>query len=360
MTTITLEHVSKSFGRGDGRAVAVQDLTLSVPAGRTLVILGPSGCGKTTVLKIIAGLVKPDAGRIFFGERDVGALPARERGIGMVFQEFALYPNLNARGNVLSYFLFRKRTPELDAEAREKYQRTSDLMGVDLEHLLHRMPRGMSPGEKQRVGLARAITRDPSVMLLDEPFSHLDRVLRDRYRLNLRRLLRELRLTAVYVTHDQHEAPMMADRVALMKEGRIVQVGSYDELYRSPRNAFVAGFLSPDPLAPAISLLEGATVSSTFGGMRVGVRPEDVTVLLNESWRQTGDIGIAADVVERTSIPARAADLLLLEAEGFGDRQTIFAYLAPPGVALPPRVWLRFDRFHLFESGSGNVVQSYP
>ena len=206
-------------GGRPGSAFSIQDLTLRIPDGKTLVILGPSGCGKTTLLRIIAGLIPPDSGEVRYDDVDVKDVRPGDRRIGMVFQQYALYPHLNARSNVLSYFMFRKKTPELDAMAKAKYQRTSELMGVELAYLLDRKPRTLSGGEKQRVALGRCITRDPALFLLDEPFSNLDQALREKYRVNLKILLKQFNITTVYVTHDHHEALILADLLAIMNRG---------------------------------------------------------------------------------------------------------------------------------------------
>src|SRR5581483_11737672 len=203
---------------------SIKDLTLRVPDGKTLVILGPSGCGKTTLLKMIAGLILPDAGEIRYDGVDVQETPPGARRIGMVFQNYALYPHLNARRNVMSYFMSKKKTPDLDAVAHEKYERTAALMGVELSHLLDLMPRTLSGGERQRVAVGRCITRDPALGLLDEPFSNLDQALREKYRASLKTLLREFSVTSVYVTHDHYEAMILADLLAIMHAGRIEQV----------------------------------------------------------------------------------------------------------------------------------------
>src|SRR5437764_242716 len=214
---------------GDGRAAAfsIRNLTLRIPDGKTMVVLGPSGCGKTTLLKLIAGLITPDAGVIRYDDVDVRDVRPGDRRIGMVFQSYALYPHMSSRTNVLSYFLFRKKTPELDALARAKYQRTSELMGVELAYLLDRKPTTLSGGEKQRVALGRCITRDAALFLVDEPFANLDQALREKYRVNLKILLRQFSLTTVYVTHDHHEALILADLVAVMDRGRIFRFTRY-------------------------------------------------------------------------------------------------------------------------------------
>src|SRR5262247_4531358 len=242
--------------RGRDTAFSIQDLSLTVPDGKTMVVLGPSGCGKTTLLKLIAGLITPDAGRVRYDGVDVSDVAPGARRIGMVFQNYALYPHFTSRTNVLSYFLFRKKTPDLDALARAKYQRTSELMGVELEYLLDRKPPTLSGGEKQRVALGRCITRDATLFLVDEPFANLDQALREKYRVNLKMLLREFRITTVYVTHDHHEALILADLLAIMDRGRIVQIGAYADIYENPRNLFVAGFLNRHVGTPPISLIE--------------------------------------------------------------------------------------------------------
>src|SRR5213592_1200788 len=221
---IDLVDVNKTLREpgGRGSTFSIQNLSLRVPDGRTLVILGPSGCGKTTLLKIIAGLIVPDSGEVRYDGVDVKELPPGERRIGMVFQNYALYPHLSSRTNVLSYFLFRRKTADLDEQARAKYQRTSDLMGVELEYLLDRKPSRLSGGEKQRVALGRCITRDAALFLVDEPFANLDQALREKYRVNLKALLKQFSITTVYVTHDHNEALILADRLAIMDRGRIV------------------------------------------------------------------------------------------------------------------------------------------
>ncbi|MET0851884.1 MAG: ABC transporter ATP-binding protein, partial [Candidatus Rokuibacteriota bacterium] len=241
--------------RARGGAFSIENLNLTVPDGKTMVVLGPSGCGKTTLLKLIAGLIPLDSGQVRFNGVNVKDVGTGERRIGMVFQNYALYPHYTSRWNILSYFLFRRKTPSLTALAEEKYRRTSELMGVELEHLLDRMPSTLSGGEKQRVALGRCITRNAEVFLVDEPFANLDQALRERYRVNLKALLRQFDITTVYVTHDHNEALILADLVAVMTRGRIEQVGTFQELYDEPQNVFVAGFLNVHSDTPPINLL---------------------------------------------------------------------------------------------------------
>ena len=258
MARIDLIDVCKTLkerGR-HGSTFSIRNLSLRVPDGRTMVVLGPSGCGKTTLLKIIAGLIPPDSGDVRYDDVDVSEVGPGDRRIGMVFQSYALYPHLSSKANVLSYFLFRKKSPALDALAQAKYQRTSELMGVELADLLERKPATLSGGEKQRVALGRCITRDAAVFLVDEPFANLDQALREKYRVNLKILLRQFSITTVYVTHDHHEALILADLVAVMDRGRIEQIGTPEEIYDEPKNVFVAGFLNLHIGAPPISLVD--------------------------------------------------------------------------------------------------------
>ncbi|MEE4312252.1 MAG: ATP-binding cassette domain-containing protein, partial [candidate division KSB1 bacterium] len=203
------------------RPFSIEDLSLTIPDGKTMVILGPSGCGKSTLLRIIAGLMQPQSGTVLYDGVDVKAIPPGDRQIGMVFQNYALYPHFTAKNNILSYFRFQKQTPELDHLAQEKYRKTSELLGVDIEYLLDKKPTHLSGGEKQRVAIGRCITRDPKLFLLDEPFSNLDQPLREKYRLHLKKLLRHFQITTVYVTHDQQEAMILADLLAIMNIGQI-------------------------------------------------------------------------------------------------------------------------------------------
>lgn len=261
MTTITVDHVTKSFEPALGAAhppVIVDNVSLKVASGSVLAILGPSGCGKSTLLRLIAGLIPPDSGRIWYDDTDLRSIPMQDRGIGMVFQDSALIPHWSAGKNIGFFLWLRKR----EQEVPERVARISQITGIGLEQLLDRRPGQLSGGERQRVGIARALARDPRVFLFDEPFSNIDAKLRGQARLELKRLLHEFPVTSFYVTHDQVEAIALAHRIAVMRAGKIEQVGSYDSLYRNPRNMFVATFIG----TPTINRFRGHVIDHHWRG----------------------------------------------------------------------------------------------
>jgi ABC-type sugar transport system ATPase subunit len=233
---------------------ALDCVNLTVPNGQTFVVVGPSGCGKSTLLRVVAGIEKNYTGTISYDGEDVQNVPARERYIGMVFQNYALYPNFSGEGNLSFFFRMHKIG---DEETRERIRYTSELMGIGFKELLPRSPGTLSGGEKQRVAIARAIVRAPRLFLLDEPLSNLDAKLRVQTRSEIKRLLHRFGITTLYVTHDQVEAIALADQIVIMHEGRIEQVGTYQSLMEHPVNMFVAGFLGQPPM----SLLSGGFIS---------------------------------------------------------------------------------------------------
>ncbi|KOX99162.1 ABC transporter ATP-binding protein [Pseudomonas nunensis] len=234
-TTIRLQGCRKAFSDG---TVAVDDLNLTIEAGETLAILGPSGCGKTTTLRMIAGLERPDVGQIFFADSDVTRLPIERRDVGMVFQNYALFPNLDVAGNIVYGLKIRGLSP---AERNKRCDELLELVGLQ-DHGKRRIHE-LSGGQRQRVALARALAPRPRVLLLDEPLAALDAQLRERLRSELDQLLRSLRITSVFVTHDQGEAMALGDRILVMERGRVAQLATPRDIYQQPANAFVASFV---------------------------------------------------------------------------------------------------------------------
>ncbi|MHB1168645.1 MAG: ABC transporter ATP-binding protein [Longimicrobiales bacterium] len=246
---VELEALRKEYVASSSSApptLAVDDLTLTVERGELLTLLGPSGCGKTTTLRMIAGFEQPTSGRVSVDGRDVTRLPPQKRGIGMVFQNYALFPHLDVADNVA----FGLRTRGMrKAEAAERVE--AMLRRVELAGYGKRRVQELSGGQQQRVALARALAPEPPLLLLDEPLSNLDAALREKTRVELRSLLKRLGMTAVFVTHDQEEAFALADRIALLDAGRLQQIGTAEELYNEPANAFVASFLGRANFLPA-------------------------------------------------------------------------------------------------------------
>ena len=240
MAEIELRGVTKIFDR---KVRAVNDVSLTIADREFMVLLGPSGCGKTTLMRMIAGLEYPDEGRILIGGRDVTDLPPRKRNISMVFQSYAVFPHLTVYDNIA----FGLKMQRLDkARIRERVLRAAEL--VQLTPFLDRYSAQLSGGQRQRVAVARAIVMDPAVLLMDEPLSNLDALLRLNFRAELKRLVAELETTTIYVTHDQVEAMSLGDRIAVMREGVIVQVGTPMEVYERPAAQFVGGFLGNPPM----------------------------------------------------------------------------------------------------------------
>jgi ABC-type sugar transport system ATPase subunit len=251
MASVAFDHVDKIF---PGGVTAVSDLSLEIADGELLALVGPSGCGKSTVLRLLAGLETPTRGEVRIGGRGVNGLPPQERNVAMVFQDYALYPNRTVRGNLAFPLEMRGLSR---AEVRERTEAVAALL--ELGGLLERRPRELSGGQRQRVAMGRALVREPTVFLLDEPLSNLDAKLRVQVRAEIAELRRRARTTMLYVTHDQVEAMTLGDRVAVLHQGRLQQVAAPRELYAHPANAFVAGFIGSPPmnLVPA-SLVQGA------------------------------------------------------------------------------------------------------
>ncbi len=291
---ITLSHLTKKFpGRGKkGKAaadvIAVNDFTFEIPDGSLVGLLGPSGCGKSTTLNLICGLQKPTSGQIFFGEEDVTSLSPQQRGVGMVFQNYALYPHLNVEQNIRFPLENLKGTEKLSrAQMRARVEEAASL--VQLDGLLERKPGELSGGQQQRVAIARALVKLPRVLLLDEPLSNLDARLRLQTREEIRRIQKKTGITTLFVTHDQDEAMSISDLIVVMRDGVVQQIGKPQEVYDDPANLFVAKFLGTPPINlfsgevkdGALSIGE-ETVLQVKGvpdqPVQIGVRPEGFLV----------------------------------------------------------------------------------
>ena len=270
MVRVRLVNISKRFGD----VVAADNVTLDIADGEFFTILGPSGCGKTTTLRIIAGLEHADSGRLFFGDADVTVLPSYLRGTGMVFQNYALWPHMRVFDNIAFGLKIRKLPKN---EIRDRVREVLDL--VKLSGLENRYPNRLSGGQQQRVALARALVIEPRVLLLDEPLSNLDAKLRVEMRGELKALQRTLNITAIYVTHDQEEAMVLSDRVAIMNSGKILQVATPHEIYLRPINLFVASFIGKSSiLYGTVSSIDGKYVTMMSDGYQIiGVLPNEFT-----------------------------------------------------------------------------------
>ncbi|MCX7926409.1 MAG: ABC transporter ATP-binding protein [Fimbriimonadales bacterium] len=379
--SVRFEQVTKQFGS----VIAVNRLTLHIQPGEFMVLVGPSGCGKTTALRMLAGLEDPTEGEIYIGDRLVNDVSPRDRDIAMVFQNYALYPHMRVYDNIA----FGLRLRELKGalwqlthwgEARAIKKRIDERVRqvaqmLEIEGLLHRLPKELSGGQRQRVALARAIVRQPKVFLMDEPLSNLDAKLRDQTRAELKKLQERLGVTTIYVTHDQKEAMTLGTRIAVMKDGVLQQVGTPDEVYFQPANTFVATFIGAPPMnllnaqvvehdgKPALQVgsailpllesqaqkLQGRAGQSVL----MGIRPQDIYT----------DRTAPPDAILSAPLPA-VADVV----EPHGDRNdvhlvvdgtTLIAQLSArvkikEGDAVPVRLHLEY--LHLFDPATGEAV----
>ena len=338
MARVEFRSVTKTFGDG---TTAVDALDLEVADGELMVLVGPSGCGKSTALRMVAGLEHPTSGTITIGDRDVAGLSPAARDIAMVFQSYALYPHMTVRKN-LAFPLERRRMPRADVA-----RRVADVAEMlELTEFLRRKPAQLSGGQRQRVAMGRALIREPVAFLLDEPLSNLDAKLRAELRAELKRLHARLKTTMIFVTHDQVEAMTLGDRIAVMDNGRLHQVGTPEDIYRKPRNIFVARFVG----SPAMNLLPGPAAGEA-AGVVVGIRPE----LL----RPAAEIpdGITLDVLAEVVEPL-GSDVFVHGVTGAGD--AVVARL-PGDARLSPgeRVALSAPagQVHLFDEVSGERIE---
>jgi sn-glycerol 3-phosphate transport system ATP-binding protein len=347
--------VVRSLTKTWGEATAVDDVSFAVTPGQLLVLLGPSGCGKSTTLRLIAGLDEPTAGTIEIGGKDVRGLTGAARGVAMVFQSYALLPHLSAADNI-TFGLSVRRTPRM--EIARRLERVAELL--DLKALLGRKPSQLSGGQQQRVALGRALIAEAPVCLLDEPLSNLDAQLRQDLRREIRALQQRLRITMIYVTHDQTEAMSMADRVVLMRRGRIEQNGTPAELYQRPQSLFVGRFVGTSPMnllalenGPMGAVLAGSDqplrLPAHGHGRVLGLRPEDISLDGDQPARLLGRV---------TAVEYLGADSLVTCI--VGDQPIV---VRSKGAFAPPHgltVSLSWDvtAVHLFDSADGRRVTS--
>lgn len=295
---IRLQDLTKIFQAKDKtETVAVKSLDITIPSGKLIGLLGPSGCGKSTTLYMIAGLLKPNNGKVFFGDEDVTDMAPEDRGIGLVFQNYALYPHMTVQQNIM-FPLENLKVPK--AEALVRAQEMADLVGIG--ELMARKPKQLSGGQQQRVAIARALVKKPRVLLLDEPLSNLDARLRLQTREEIKRIQRETGITTIFVTHDQEEAMSISDEIVLMDFGEKRQMGAPQDVYDNPDNMFVARFLGTPPInmydgiiKTKKLLINGKVVGTTNGDdgdVAIGIRPEGYIV------DKDGPLELKVDMVE--------------------------------------------------------------
>jgi len=362
---LRLEGVSRFFGN----VRAVDDLSIDIPSGAFVTLLGPSGCGKSTTLSLIAGLDRLDEGRILLGDQDITLTPPNERRMAMVFQNYALYPHLNAYDNIAFGLKLQHRPKE---EVRRRVNAVA--ASLDITHLLKRKPGQMSGGQQQRVALGRALVKEPLVFLLDEPFSNLDAGLRTRMRTEVKHLHLTLGTTSVFVTHDQEEAMTLSDLIAVMRDGKVVQLGTSREIYGKPKDLYVATFVGK----PKMSLVDGALERNdgvvtfvspdlrialgspadlglhdgAWSNVALGVRAEDVRLRSNGSADQpVGSFGATVELLE----PIGSDTFVELAA---GDA-TVVARVAPDvrlEIGQAVQATLAPGRVHLFDREGGQRI----
>ncbi|MGG5820258.1 ABC transporter ATP-binding protein [Falsiroseomonas sp. HW251] len=355
-----LRNIVKSYGAH----LAVDDLSLTVADGEFVALVGPSGCGKTTTLNLVAGLMELTSGEMWIGDRQVNDLDPKDRDIAMVFQNYALYPNKTVRMN-LAFPLQMRRMPRPEIERRI----AEAARVLDIGHLLERRPRELSGGQQQRVALGRALVRNPSVFLMDEPLSNLDAKLRVQMRAELKRFHQDLKATIIYVTHDQLEAVTMADRMAVMNGGRLQQYDAPDRIFAAPVNTFVAGFVA----SPAMNLVpaevaENGAVLTGAAGWRLPLRDADADRARRAPSRDVV-LGVRHSAITlhdgpgEGRLPGRiytvepTGDVTFVHVQ-VGDATLVAS--TPPGRRLQPdeAIWLELDgtRLHLFESAGGRAL----
>jgi multiple sugar transport system ATP-binding protein len=336
MAEVRLADLTKKF-RG---VVAVDNISLNVKDGEFLTLVGPSGCGKSTTLRAVAGLEDPTSGDIFINGERVNDLPPQERSISMVFQSYALFPHMTVESNLAFGLKIKKKSPE---EKAKRVRWAVELLG--LSGFEERLPKELSGGQRQRVALGRALVLEPKVLLLDEPLSNLDAKLRLRMRTELKRLHRKIKTTIIYVTHDQAEAMTLSDRLAVMKDGKILQVGTPCEIYQKPADIFCAGFVG----SPPMNFLPGEKVPQVKDkNLVVGVRPEDLSVSLG---------GIDAGIWGKSSVTETLGSDSYLHVDT--SEGLVSVRLKPDQrIREGTPLWLVVykEKFHLFDKSTGRRI----
>jgi multiple sugar transport system ATP-binding protein len=348
VATLSLSGIDHAYG---GRP-SVRGLSLEVAEGELFALLGPSGSGKTTVLRVVAGLESPVSGRVTIGERDVTAVPPNERNVGMVFQSYALFPHMTVEQNIAFGMAVRRRPRE------EIGRRVKEVAAVlEIGGLLDRLPRELSGGERQRIALGRALVRDPDVLLLDEPLSNLDAQLRMQTRTEILRLQSRLHVTTMYVTHDQIEALGMGDRIGVLRDGRLEQVGAPQDVYERPATLFVGRFVGTPPMNVLPARTENGAIwaggvrvapaGNVSGEIMVGIRPEHVHIKGSRWSANVPEGNIVPATVELVESAGDQVFLTLQTAPG-----TVVARVEPslrpsPGTRFD--VWFESSRVHVFD-----------
>lgn len=362
MANVKLHNISRQFTV----ATAVEDISLEIPDGQFWVLVGPSGCGKSTILRMVAGLDFPTTGDIYIGDRLVNDLPARERDVAMVFQNYALYPHMTVAEN-LAFGLKMRQVDRIQIQQRVRTVAES----LDLSHLLNRKPKQLSGGQQQRVALGRAIARQPQVFLLDEPLSNLDAQLRDDTRVELKRLHQQVGVTTLYVTHDQTEAMTLADQIVVLSQGRIQQMGTPQQIYQNPINRMVASFLGNPPMNLLHATYENGFFSinrqtipcpshlqTIFSGgqsqtLTLGIRPEHIQISPHAT---ENTLTVVVEVVEPLGRETLLRTHLTTESGQSLNLVTESTLLVKPQsvlqVALSPKHLMAFDPL------TGNVLSS--
>ncbi|RMF26456.1 MAG: ABC transporter ATP-binding protein [Cyanobacteria bacterium J083] len=362
MATVKLQKVTRRFEQ----TIAINNINLDIPDGEFWVLVGPSGCGKSTILRVIAGLESITEGKIYIGNTLVNNIPARQRDVAMVFQNYALYPHMNVAEN-LAFGLKMRKTPSYQIKNRVQEVARS----LDLEHLLQRKPKQLSGGQQQRVALGRAIARQPELFLLDEPLSNLDAQLRDETRAEIKKLHANLGITTVYVTHDQVEAMTLGDRLVVLDRGKIQQIGTPQQVYNHPLNRMVASFLGSPPMnifsvtyrqgnflieqqtIPVSTPLQEQIKPHEGEVFELGIRAEDI-------YLRSDNISDFSSLEVKIGIIEPLGKEILVRAHLPRTNNTLLNFLAPANWQGKPndhlRVYLDLNRLFVFDVSSGQVI----